>query len=476
MLRSYLKKIAVMQKRTILTLGTSAIALFSLFISGCYPVFLQESKRADARPEYVTKYFAVKPPKGRWAAVVDTGMEFTVPYEGDLLAKGMPEMVKFHTVPSIWAFGLEHSSALTIASYPIFKPERFYSDPTRMAEALETHFERSKKRWWTYRPEWTGKLVEVETKPDFKAVKVGGKTFYEPSEVYADTGARVSATQTYYYFTKKRAFVFYSIAEFDKNSEIMKIVESFEPIDSPSNEGELLEKALYLWRLGYLRLYTETSRDRTDFIADYSYEEVTQAFKDAIDENPDNYPAHLFLGIHYLTPKEDFYQTIVAPKVKRIGDAQTVLTNNMLKFDHYRMNQIWVVNTKDVYSYLLHGNFNDVAAIAEFKKALEIKPESYTARYYLSWLYLRTQEYEKAVLEFRKILEKDPQDADALLLLSTAYKALGSEKEADEYYKAFKKVARISTFSDFLDNYFGLALAEALGRSLGEAIGRSISH
>lgn len=170
-----------------------------------------------------------------------------------------------------------------------------------------------------------------------------------------------------------------------------------------------------------------------------------------------------------MTPEENFYQKVVAPKIKK-RDVQRVLTERMWKFDHYRFNEIWLVNKKYFCSYLLHGNFNDKAAIAEFETAVKINPDSYTARYYLSWLYLRIGEYEKAIQEYQRLLDKDPQDADALLMMSIAYKALGKEKESNESLDALKKITRKGTLYEFLDKILGPALAQALGEAIGYLI------
>ena len=472
MLRLYLLEIAEIAKRIQLIIGATAFALLSLFISGCYPVHLTESIRANNKSEYRTKYFSIEPPAGRWTVVLDMPSSFTDPYEGNLLAWTIPEIVKLYYVPKVWAVGLEIRPTITIGSYPLLRPERFNHDAALLAETVRTHLEQSRKEWWTYRQHWSGKLNKVQIKPAFKVLKIGSKTFYESSEVYADSGARTKGgSLTYYYFSKKRAFVFYSeIGLYDKNSALLNVLKSFELTDyNPSKAESLLEEALYLWTLGPR---IETTIARSDFIADYSFENVSQAFQIAMSENPNNPIIHFFYAIHFLAPKENFYLAYVAPRLNDAGDAQKVSTESMMKFDHYGFNEIWIVNKKEVCSYLLHGRFDDNMAMDELQKTLEMKPDLYTAQYFLSWLYLRKKEYERAVLEFNKIVGKNPQDADSLLLLSIAYKAMGSEKEADEYYEAFRRAARADGLSDFLDNFLGPSLSEALGRAFGEAIGR----
>ncbi len=449
-------------QKLFLKLMAVAIAFGTLFsMGGCYPVFLPKNLKADVQSEYRTKYFVVKPPKGRWTAAVGT-LRFNVPHEGNLLAQAMPEMIKFYKVPFVWAVGLEKWPDFVITTYPLFDSERFNNDTRLIAEAVKTHFELSRKAWWTHKQTWTGKEVRVKTMPKLDSVNIGDKTFYKLSEVMADDGSIVTSIGLYY-FTEDRAYIIYG--------DYPDIIKTFEPIKyKPPKEETLLEKALYLWYYGSLQeLDWNVSNHPYPYLFEYSPEKVTQAFQNAINENPNNYISHLFFGIHNLTPKENFYVKVVAPKIEKSGDVERVLPEEMWEFDHYRFNQIWLVNKKDFYSYLLHGNFDDKAAIAEFEIALKINPDSYTARYFLSWLYLRNGEYEKAVSEYKKLLEKDPQDADALLMLGVAYKGMGLEKESEASFNALKKITRKGTLYDFLDKSLGPALA----RSLSEAIGRS---
>jgi len=452
-------------QKLFLILMAVAIAFEMLFsMSGCYPIHLSKNLQADVQFEYRTKYFVVKPPQGRWTAVVDT-LRFNVPHEGNLLAQAMPERIKFYKVPRVWAVGLEKSADFAVTTYPLFDAERFNGDTRLIAEAVKTHFQLSKKKWWTFKPTtWTNKMERVKTMPKFESVNIDDKTFYKFSEVMAADGSIVSSFGLYY-FTNDRAYLI--------DGDYPDIIKTFEPIkyEAPKEE-KLLEKALYLylWEGYFESLHPYTY----PYLWEYSPEKVTQAFQDVINENPSNYIAHLFFGIHYLTPKENFYEKVVAPRIKKLGDVERVLTEEMWKFDHYRFNQIWVVNKKDFYSYLLHGNFDHKAAIAEFEIAVKINPDSYTARYYLSWLYLRIGEYEKAVSEYKKILEKDPQDADALLMLAVSYKGMGLEKESDASFNALKKITRKGALYDFLDKFLGPALAQSLGEAIGQAIGHTI--
>lgn len=448
-----------------------AMAFGMLFsMSGCYPVHLPKNLQADVQSEYRTKYFVIKPPQGRWQAVIDTP-KFIVPHEGNLLARSMPEIIKFYKIPYVWPLGLEKSADFSIITYPLFDAEKFNGNTRLIAEAVKRNFELSRKRWWTFKQTWTGKMVEVETMPKFDSVNIGDKTFYKLSEVMVEDGSTVDPlVGDYYYFTKNRAYKIFMIGH------DIDLLKNFEPINyEASKEKELLEKALYLWFFGSAqKLRGNVANYPYPYLFEYNPEKVTQAFQDVINENPNNYIAHLFFGIHYLTPKENFYEKVVAPKIKKSGDVERVLTEEMWKFDHYNFNEIWLVNKKDFYSYLLHGNFEDKAAIAEFEIALKINPDSYTARYFLSWLYLRTGEYEKAVSEYKKILEKDPQDADALLMLAVSYKGMGLEKESEASFNALKKITRKGTLYDLLDKILGPALAQSLGEAIGQAIGHTI--
>lgn len=439
-------------------IGMASLVLLTL--SACWvPVYLPKTERADAQPEYRTKYFTVKPAEGRWIAEISTHStpSFMVPLEGNILPEVMSEGIVFWRVPSFTPiFPLKYNPALTIFSHPVLETIPEIKKGVKI------------------------KLIKdgIETYEIAGEVKIGNKTLYELKPE--------NFGKTLWYFTRDRAYEFGAFDIFNRerrkmDSELVRVIESFEPLDfKASKEALLLGKALIVSRSLREHSYWRYDHLRNKF--QYNFEETTRIYQDVINENPNNYAAHLFLGIHYLTAKEDFYKTIIAPKIyenpeeiihekiKRIGDAKQVLTKNMEKFDIYRLNIIWIVNKKDFYSYFLHGNFDDKAAIAEFKKALEIKPDSYAARYFLSWLYLRTGEYEKAASEYKKLLEKDPQDADALLMLSAAYRAMGLEKEAKESYDPLKRVTRTGTLYDFLDNFLGPALTSSLHEAISHAI------
>jgi len=132
-------------QKLFLILMAVAIAFEMLFsMSGCYPIHLSKNLQADVQFEYRTKYFVVKPPQGRWTAVVDT-LRFNVPHEGNLLAQAMPERIKFYKVPRVLAVGLEKSADFAVTTYPLFDAERFNGDTRLIAEAVKTHFELSKK-------------------------------------------------------------------------------------------------------------------------------------------------------------------------------------------------------------------------------------------------------------------------------------------------------------------------------------------
>jgi len=369
------------------------------------------------------------------------------------------------------AIGLEKSANFSIITYPLFDAERFNGDTRLIAEAVKGNFKLSRQTWWILKQTGTGKMIKGVTMPKFDPVNIGDKTFYKLSEVMVEDSSTVDPLMAqYYYFTKNRGYKIFMIGDY------IDLLENFEPINYEApKEDALLEKALYLWFFGSAqKVNVNRPIYLYPFLFEYSPEKVTQAFQDVINEKPNNYLAYLFFGIHYLTPKEDFYKNVVAPKIKKLGDIERVFTEEMWKFDHYNFNQIWLVNKKDFYSYLLHGNFEDKAAIAEFEIALKINPDSYTARYFLSWLYLRTGEYEKGVLEYKKILEKDPQDADALMMLAVPYKGIGLEKESEASFNALKNITRKGTLYDLLDKILGPALVRSLGEAIGQAIGHTI--
>jgi len=458
-------------QKLFLILMAVAMAFGMLFsMSGCYPIHLPKNLQADVQSEYRTKYFVIKPPQGRWQAVIDTP-KFIVPHEGNLLARSMPEIIKFYKIPYVWAMGLEKSVNFSITTYPLFDAEKFNGDTRLIAEAVKGNFELSRKTWWTLKQTKTGEMIKVVTMPKFDSVNIGDKTFYKVSEVMVEDSSTVDPlVGQFYYFTKNRGYKIFMIGHY------IDLLKNFEPINyEASKEEALLEEALYLWFFGSAqKLNVNRPIYLFPFLFEYSPEKVAQAFQDVINENPNNYIAHLFFGIHYLTPKEDFYEKVVAPKIKKLGDVERVLTKEMWKFDHYNFNQMWLVNKKDFYSYLLHGNFDDKNAITEFEIAAKINPDSYTARYFLPWLYLRSGEYEKAVSEYKKILEKYPQDADVLMMLAVSYKVMGLEKESEETFNTLKKINHKGTLYDLLDKILGPSLPQSLSEAIEQAVGHTI--
>ena len=380
-----------------------------LLNSGCYPLYLPETDRADAQHAYETKYFVVKPPKGRWTAEAPT-LTLRVPHEGNLLAGVVPGRISFYRVLRVVGLFEDEKFRVLSIDTDLLDAKEYNNDPELMAKAAKTRFERSRSKWWEYRQKWTGTLIKVPTRPVFEPVKIGNKTFYEAFEVYADTGEKIRGDfpAYYYYFTKQKSYIFeFRPGRVDdvQLSQLERVMESFEPIAvNESRETMLMEEAIFMWPSGAKQ---GILIDRAA-ISDVRFNKLMTALQNAVHENRDDYVAHVLLGIMYLTPKNSFYDTIVAPTVKKNDDVQRVLTDNMRKYDHYSLNPIWIVNKRDFYSYLLHGDYDDKAAREEFNKALEIKPDSYIARYCLSWLYLRIGEYEQAVSEYKKILEHDP--------------------------------------------------------------------
>jgi len=77
-------------------------------------------------------------------------------------------------------------------------------------------------------------------------------------------------------------------------------------------------------------------------------------------------------------------------------------------------------------------------AIGEYKKILEISPESRDAHFNLGYLYALKGNLESAVREYEEDLNIDPNDKQAHYNLAIIYhKSLKDEEKAQEHYRKF---------------------------------------
>jgi TolB-like protein/Tfp pilus assembly protein PilF len=81
--------------------------------------------------------------------------------------------------------------------------------------------------------------------------------------------------------------------------------------------------------------------------------------------------------------------------------------------------------------FFYYGHRQYEAALAEFKRALELQPNNALARQYCAWVYRRRGEWERALADFQRAQELDPRDARNLIGIGETYTAMRQWKEAE---------------------------------------------
>src|SRR5262249_32957197 len=81
--------------------------------------------------------------------------------------------------------------------------------------------------------------------------------------------------------------------------------------------------------------------------------------------------------------------------------------------------------------FFYYGHRQYEAALAEFKRALELQPNNALARQYSAWVYRRRGEWERALADFQRAQELDPRDARNLIEIGETYVAMRQWKEAE---------------------------------------------
>lgn len=110
------------------------------------------------------------------------------------------------------------------------------------------------------------------------------------------------------------------------------------------------------------------------------------------------------------------------------------------------------------------GNFKD--AIAQFERALEVKPDFQEALENLASAYYRADQYEKAIRTAQKAVEINPQSPQMVKLISVAYSKLGDENKALEYQEKLKSFPDTEFSAEELYN---MGVVEANRGNDGEA-------
>jgi len=87
------------------------------------------------------------------------------------------------------------------------------------------------------------------------------------------------------------------------------------------------------------------------------------------------------------------------------------------------------------------------AAVAQFRKAIELRPDSVPALLALGDAFLEGDQLRNAVKPLQQAAQLDPKNARAQLLLGTAFQGLGREKEAIAAYKRYLDLEPTGEFS-----------------------------
>jgi len=155
-------------------------------------------------------------------------------------------------------------------------------------------------------------------------------------------------------------------------------------------------------------------------------EQAVEAFKQAINQDPNNAEAHLRLGMSYAaldkkTESEDEYKKAIELFKKRIqsdskdGDAFFYLG--------------------EAHSFL----HQDEEAARSYRQATKLKPEDEEAFYQLGMAETRLAHYPEAAAAFKKALELDPNDYRATDALENAKEGTQRIKEGKKHAEEMLK-------------------------------------
>jgi len=183
-----------------------------------------------------------------------------------------------------------------------------------------------------------------------------------------------------------------------------------------------------------------------------------KSLKAKIKQNPDDPSAHFYLGVYYLERKmyepaeERFLESInlnpkkPAPYVNlgilygeqdNLKEARIWL-NKALELDKenedalahlgwiyimqddyerakWMLDTLKMINPKNADAYSKTGLLyleqdNPEKALPEYKKAVELEPDDYAARYNLAWAYIEVKDYAPAESELKKVITRCSQD------------------------------------------------------------------
>jgi tetratricopeptide (TPR) repeat protein len=111
------------------------------------------------------------------------------------------------------------------------------------------------------------------------------------------------------------------------------------------------------------------------------------------------------------------------------------------------------------------GDFK--GAIAEFEKAVDVKPDFLEGWQNLAAAHYRAEEYEKAIEAGSKALDLDPRAVQMIRLVSASYSKLGDEKTAEEFQERLKNLPEANLSAE---EFYNLAVVAANGNRDAEAV------
>lgn len=93
------------------------------------------------------------------------------------------------------------------------------------------------------------------------------------------------------------------------------------------------------------------------------------------------------------------------------------------------------IEEHSIAGYIHQLNDDTEAAIASYKKAIELNPKDHKTRFNLAQIYQEKLDLENAKLEYEKLLEQKPNDVEVIFLLASLRQELGDIDVAVDFYE-----------------------------------------
>jgi tetratricopeptide (TPR) repeat protein len=382
-----------------------------LLIYGCFvepPWFY----RADKKQIYKSRYFKVKPPTGRgWSA-----REFSsvVQFKYENLFNDLPNKICFtkYTTAQLYPHPEPHRWCDFFFYSVITEPEKFNHNAKLMVE------EEFKKNH--------GKLPVVVNE-----IIIGKTKYLELANI---TESKVRNFMYIHFLNDLNIMNVIDVNPYiDRNitysgkiwenlpGDIREIIRGYEII-----EGMLSGTELMMQRATQIIYKFTLHKKSWEPDVPILLKRCEQYLQSVIDKDPDNYKAHLFLGVLHLLEKR--------ANVYGFGLELSDKTN---------FNQFWVGPWDiagrnvdgEVLNSLLVGDIKVEKAQSEFQKALEVKPDSFLVNYYLAFLYLRQKNYDKAIMQSQRLIDYFPESSLAFYLKGVVYKESSNIDKALETFR-----------------------------------------